>query len=127
MDYWTELKNEHGHLLVEVLMAFLLLAIISGPLLNLLYGGRQNHVSARKLTTAAYLAREKMEEVMSAGYDFAAEEYETAVDGFEAFSRQVVVTLPEVGVPVKQITVELTWYVGDRHCSYDLISFLAGR
>jgi Tfp pilus assembly protein PilV len=127
MDLWTVLKKERGHLLLEVLMAFLLLAIITGPLLNLFHGGRQNYVSARKHTTAAYLAREKMEGVMSAGYDFAGEEYEGAVEGFEAFSRRVVVTMPEEGVPVKQITVEVTWSVNERQCSCELISFLAGR
>ncbi|MBS4030493.1 MAG: hypothetical protein KGZ63_03590 [Clostridiales bacterium] len=126
MDLWIELKKERGHLLLEVLMAFLLLAILTGPLLHLFHGGRQNHVSARKHTTAAYLAREKMEEIMSAGYDFAGEEYEAAVGGFEAFSRRVVVTLLE-GVPVKQITVEVTWSVNERQCSCELISFLAGR
>lgn len=127
MDLWAGLKKERGHLLLEVLLAFLLLAIITGPLLNLFHGGRQYHVSARMHTTAAYLAREKMEEIMSKGFAAAVVEYEEAVDGFEAFSRRVDVSMPEEGVPVKRIVVEVTWLVNERHCSCELISFLAGR
>lgn len=127
MELWIVLRKERGYMLVEILMAFVVLAIITVPLLNLFHGGRQNHVSARKHTTAAYLAREKMEEVMSGGYDVAGEEYEVAVDGFEAFSRRVVVTLPEEGIPVKRVVVEVTWVVNERHCSCELVSFLAGR
>lgn len=123
----VKLKKERGYILIEILLAFLLLAIITGPLLNLLYGTRQNYEVAACHTTAFYLAREKMERVITAGYDCAADEYEGAVDGFEEFSRRVIVMKPEEGISLKQITVEVTWQVQGRHSSYELVSFVAGR
>ncbi len=113
--------------MIEILLAFFLLAVITGPLLNLLYGSRQNHVAAARHTTAIYLAREKMERIKSAGYDCAHDEYEEAVYGFKEFNRRVLVETPEEGISLKKVTVEVTWHVQDRDSSYELVSFLAGR
>jgi prepilin-type N-terminal cleavage/methylation domain-containing protein len=119
-------KECRGFLLLELLVAVAVLGIVLVPLLGMFLGGAVNNAHSRMVTTAAHLAREKMEELRSLGYCRAESGFEEAVDQFPAYSRLVEVGNMEMDI--KKITVTVFWSPpgGNVHV-YRLDSYLGKR
>lgn len=60
-------RRAAGFTLLEILVAFVVLALIGGALLQLFQGGLRNVDSSQRMTHAALLARSKLSEMQVAG------------------------------------------------------------
>ncbi|MDW7683201.1 MAG: type II secretion system protein [Bacillota bacterium] len=120
-------NSQDGFLLIELLVALVVLAIVATPLLSLLILGTDTLAGAGRHTAAAYLARDKMEEVKGYGYFAVVAETE---DGLQGYVREVAVVQPgctEDDVRLKQVSVTVYWVEGGREQSVVLTTFLSGR
>ena len=59
------ISRTRGFTLVEILVAFMMLALVGGALLQLFQGGMRNIDSSRHYTYASLLARSKLTELMA--------------------------------------------------------------
>jgi len=123
-------KHDGGYFLLETLVAVMILGVASATFLAMHLAAARHLLMAEKHTTAAALAREKMEQVISAGFSRAADTGEPEVAGFPAFAREVRVTLPEwaEGLKLRRVEVRVSWAREDNSRSeYRLASYLAAR
>lgn len=63
------LKNRDGMSLIEVMAAFVIIGVITVPLIKMFLAGSVYTTIARKDLTAVFLAQEKLEEVKSKPYN----------------------------------------------------------
>lgn len=68
------MTRQQGFTLVEILVAFMVLALVGGALLQLFQGGMRNLDSSRHYTEAALLARSKLTELSVAPHLAAGEQ-----------------------------------------------------
>ncbi|MFY9446089.1 MAG: prepilin-type N-terminal cleavage/methylation domain-containing protein [Dethiobacteria bacterium] len=125
---FAQLKaGQGGFTLVEVLVAVMILVIMVFPITGMIVNGTRTVYNSAHRTMAANLAREKMEQVKSAGYEAAPGQ--AGVEELEGgFIRTTEVTdYPVEGV--RQITVTVQWDlgVGTGPQSIEITSLLAMR
>lgn len=113
-----------GFALLELVVAVAVLALAAGPVLGLLAAAAGLSAGAGMFNEAACLARSKLEEMKSAGYE--------VVSGGEevlgAYKRLAEVR--EVGekeLKLKQLTVIVTWSFRETQREYSLTTYLARR
>ncbi len=118
-------KGNRGFFLLESVVAIMILGLASAGFFGMYTVANRSMAVAERHTTAAALAREKMEEVKSGGYWHAADGDEAEVAGYPAFSREVRVKVPEgaEGLRLWLVTVRVSWEEGE----YKLSSYLAAR
>jgi prepilin-type N-terminal cleavage/methylation domain-containing protein len=116
-------RRPQGFTLIETLAALLLLAVAVPPMLWALRDAHVQRVGPMQVSTARWLAVEKLEDVIadrhapSRGYGYLiAGNYplEPAVPGYADFSRRVTLTetgpdLVAAGVGYMKVAVEVSW------------------
>ena len=72
---------------------------------------------------AINLAQEKMEEIRNKSYANALNEAKAAVSGFSSFQREVAVSTVQGGL--KEVDVNVYWYVKSAEASVGLVSYVS--
>ena len=117
------ISRNKGFTLLEVMMAVVLM--VSGFLslswamsVGLFAGGDNENT-----LIAINLAQEKMEEIRNKSYANALNEAKAAVSGFSSFQREVAVSTVQGGL--KEVDVNVYWYVKSAEASVGLVSYVS--
>jgi len=117
------ISRNKGFTLLEVMMAVVLM--VSGFLslswamsVGLFAGGDNENT-----LIAINLAQEKMEEIRNKSYANALNEAKAAVRGFSSFQREVAVSTVQGGL--KEVDVNVYWYVKSAEASVGLVSYVS--
>ncbi|TVQ54206.1 MAG: prepilin-type N-terminal cleavage/methylation domain-containing protein [Phycisphaerales bacterium] len=116
-------KSSHGFTLIETIIAIVILAIAVPPLLLAVQSAHQDRVTPVQMSTARWLAVEKMEDVIAdrnsaaRGYDWVeTSRYpeQASVPGFAGYGRTVEINetgpdLTSPGTGYKVVTVRVSW------------------
>lgn len=124
------MKNEKGFLLLELLVVLALLALLAPPLTGLLFVGWEGLLLAGRRTVAANLAVEGLEVACSRHFCEINSTEETEVDGFTGYVRTVEVReIPATAgtLPLKAVSVTVSWQQGARRQSVLLLAWQAWR
>ena len=124
------MKKEKGFLLLELLVVLALLALLAPPLLGLLLMGAEGMLLAGRQTVAANLAVEGLEVACSRHFCDISRTGEAEVDGFAGYVRSVKVsevTAAAGALPLKAVTVTVSWQQGARRQSVKLLTWQAWR
>ncbi len=126
----TRSRRVRGFTLLEILVAFIVLAVAGGALLQLFQGGLQNLTLAAEYTQAALLARSKLAE-LDARAEVSASSEEGSFD--DQFRWEVTLqpyvdadgaTPPEAGVQAMQLELTVLWGAGPDERRYAVQSLL---
>lgn len=117
-------KHEsRGFTLLELMLAVLLLVSgflsLSWALSAGLFAGGDNE----NTLTAINLAQEKMDEIRNKSYASLVNEAKAAVSGFSSFQRETAVSAIQSGL--KQVNVNVYWYVKSAETSVGLVSYVS--
>lgn len=115
--------RKNGFTLLEVLLATLL--VVGGFIFLLqamavgLFAGGDNEGQLIALN----LSQEKLEELRNKSYASVINETEAAVTGFPSFEREVIVTVPQIGL--KEVNVSTSWRTKASTLSVNLVTYLS--
>jgi len=113
-----------GFSLLEVLLAVLLFGAGLVFLLQTLNTGLVAGSYNESEIIAANLAQEMTEQLRNTTYaSIASQTPASAVTGFTGFTREVIVTTPSASL--KQITVNVYWYVRQTQASLSMVSYVS--
>lgn len=117
-------NRKEGFSLLEVMLAILLFGTGFAFLLQIVSTGLFAGGVNENDIIAANLVREKIEEFRNSAYSNVTEETPAeAVAGFPLFTREVLVTNPITNM--KQITVNVYWYVRGAQASLSAVSYVS--
>lgn len=112
-----------GFTLLELMLAIVLMVSgflsLSWALSAGLFAGGDNE----NALTAINLAQEKMEEIRNKSYASLVNEAKSAVSGFSSFQRETTVSAIQSGL--KQVNVNVYWYVKSAETSVGLVSYVS--
>ena len=126
----TGTRRQRGFTLLEILVAFIVLAILGGALLQLFQGGLQNVGLSSEYTQAALLARSKLAE-LEARAELSPGEEEGAFD--DRFRWRLAISPyleadgsvpPESAVQAMQLELDVLWGEAADERSYRVASLL---
>lgn len=116
-------KYESGFTLLELMLAIVLMVSgflsLSWALSAGLFAGGDNE----NTLTAINLAQEKMEDIRNKSYTAVLNEAKAAVSGFSSFQRETTVSAIQSGL--KQVNVNVYWYVKSAETSVGLVSYVS--
>ena len=112
-----------GFTLLEVLLAVLLVAVGFVALSQAFSLGLFASGNNESLLVGTHLAQEKMEEIRNKSYANVTNETRTAVSGFSAFDREVVVSTPSANL--KQVNVSVYWLNKDDELNTSLVTYVS--
>ena len=117
------MRKDKGFTLLEILITILLIAagfafILQAASIGIFAGGENESE-----LVAVNLAQEKMEDMRNKIYANVTLETKTAVPGFSAFKREVVIDIPHSNL--KQVSVNVYWFVKDKEENVGLVTYVS--
>lgn len=112
-----------GFTLLEVLLAIIIITVGFTILLQAVSTGLFAGGDNENMLVAVNLAQEKMEELRNRDYSNVINETKNTVSGFSVFQREVVTSTIQTGL--KQISVNVYWFVKSDELSLNLVSYVS--
>jgi len=108
-------KQARGFTLLEILVAFVMLALVGGALLQLFQGGLRNIGSSADISHAALLARSKLAELQAIKTLSAGSQSGQFSDGYRwkldlsPYTQEDGINLPESNLHALSATLDIEW------------------